>query len=458
MRFRSLNVRARLTIWYLLALTCILVIYTGSFITLVFRNLRDDLDRQLEKDYEIVEEYITVAPDGTVQVESERDPYFHERWFDIWSPDGKLLYANRSFTEPSLPPLPPGTAEAGFRFQSLRLPDQPRLRIMSGTININGHWFTIRLIHSEERLWREMRFFLHLLLLVLPAALLIAGAGGYFLARRFLAPLDQMAAKAREISDYNLEERLPVLNPEDELGRLSLAINELLMRLEEAFLRLKRFTSDAAHELRTPLTVIRSIGEVGIQRRQTAEEYREMIGSMLEENQRLTRLVDHLLFLSRADAGTFEIHRETISGLTFLTHTMELIQPLAEEKNQNLRLAATDLSFQADRSLLEQALLNLVDNAMQYSPEDTAIILRLTPGEGNAVHIQVIDQGPGIPPEHQSKIFERFYRVDSGRSREKGGAGLGLSIANWAIRAQGGTLRVDSIPGTGSIFTIELPQ
>ncbi|NOZ73835.1 MAG: HAMP domain-containing protein [FCB group bacterium] len=459
MHVRPINVRTRLTLWYVLILALMLLAYAGTFITLVFLNLRKDLDRQLEQDYEIVEEYITAASDGSLNIEPDNDPYFHERWFDIWTTDGMLMYASRPFSGKSLPGVSSAEAsEVGFTFHSLTLANQVRLRIMSGKINIEGQWFYIRLIQSEERLWRELKVYVQLLLLLFPPGLLIAGLGGYVLAKRFLAPVDRMAETARRISEKNLQERLPVHNTADELGRLAGAFNALLERLQESFDRLKQFTSDAAHELRTPLTAIRSIGEVGLQNRREAEQYREIIGSMLEENQRLTRLVDNLLFLSRTDAGSFALASEIIDVSAFVRKTIELILPLAEEKDQEIRLEGESfLRITADPALLKQVLLNLLDNAIKYSPKQTIIVVHLEAVDQNALHIRVIDQGPGIPREHQTKIFERFYRVDKGRSRELGGAGLGLSIAAWAMSALGGTIQLESQPGKGSIFTLILP-
>ncbi len=458
MRWRLKNVRARLTFWYVLVLFAILLIYAGISITLIFLSLRRNLDHQLEEDYEIVEEYITIRPDGTLKIEAENDPYFHERWFEIWSPEGKLLYRNRPFTGKSLPPFSPKEKlSEGFTFHSLQLPNRARVRMMSGKINIEGRWLYVRLVQSEERLWRELNDFFRLMLIALPIAVVVAGMGGYFLAKRFLAPVDRMAEKARKIGEENLQERLPVLNPDDELGNLANAFNELLERLQKSFIRLKQFTSDAAHELRTPLTAIRSIGEVGLQDRKTAEQYREIIGSMLEENLRLTHLVDNLLFLSRADARTFQLNLESIEISAFVQQTVDLIHPLAEEKNQEIDIEGEKtLTINADRALLKQALLNLLDNAIKYSPEATRILVHFQSDGRNSAIIRVTDQGPGIPPAHQEKIFERFYRVDKGRSREMGGAGLGLAIARWAIQMQGGTITVESREGEGSSFKIIL--
>jgi heavy metal sensor kinase len=459
MVLRFTNVRTRLTVWYVLVLTVILFVYAGTFISLVFLNLRNNLDRQLEQDYEIIEDYITITPAGSVKIEPDNDPYFHERWFEIWSPGGKQLYASRPFTGQSLPVFSPkGEPGEGFIFHSLELSNQAWLRIMSGKINIEGNWLFIRLVQSEGRLWQELNNFLYLLILVLPVAIVVAGLGGYFLAKKFLAPIDQMVDKARKISEKNLQERLPVLNADDELGNLAKAFNELLERLQESFERLKQFTSDAAHELRTPLTAIRSIGEVGLQNRKDTDQYREIIGSILEENQRLTHLVDNLLFLSHADVQSFNVKLETIEFSALVQQTVDLILPLAEEKNQRIRLdGENNLQAEIDQTLLKQALLNLLDNAIKYSPDNSYIVVRLKSDYRYSIIIQVIDQGPGIPAEHQEKIFERFYRVDKGRAREMGGAGLGLAIAKWAVNALGGKIRVESQTGKGSIFTIVLP-
>ncbi len=453
------NVRARLTAWYVLVFSVILLIYALTFIALSFFNLRRNLDHQLEQDYEIVEELINLLPDGRVNFKEDDDPYFHERWFEVWSPNGNLLYENRPFTGKSLPPLttlPDG--DEGFEFYSLTLPNGVRVRLMSGMANIEGHPLYIRLVRSEDRLWQQMDEFFKLLLFALPLAILIAGLGGYLLARRFLAPVDQMAETARKIGEENLQQRLPVRNPDDELGNLARAFNELLQRLQKSFERLKQFTSDAAHELRTPLTAMRSIGEVGLQNRKTIEEYREIIGSMLEENQRLTHLVDNLLFLSRADAQTLQIRLESFDLAEFIKQTVELILPLAEEKNQTINVQVTALPITADRVLLRQALLNLLDNAIKYSPTKSTIEIGLQTDNTGFVQILVKDQGPGIAPEHLEKIFDRFYRVDKGRSRAMGGSGLGLAIARWAISVQGGHITVQSTLHQGSVFIINLPQ
>jgi heavy metal sensor kinase len=269
-----------------------------------------------------------------------------------------------------------------------------------------------------------------------------------------------MAEQARHITAERLEERLPVDNPNDELGRLATVFNQTLTRLESSFDQMRRFTADASHELRTPLTAMRSVGEIGLRGRREPSDYREIIGSMLEEVDRLSLLVDRLLTLSRADSGEAMLARDRVDLRELAEEVTAQLDVLAEEKEQSLAVEAAGLPVcVGDRMVLRQALLNLVDNAIKYSPAGGRIAVRvsLTP-EGMAV-LDVSDTGPGIPTEMQPRVFDRFYRADQARSRENGGgAGLGLSIARWAVEVNGGQLTLESREGPGATFRITLPS
>lgn len=458
MLFKPANVRTRLTAWYVLVLTAILLAYAGISIVLIFFDMRGNLDRQLENDFEILEDHIEIDPNGQVRVGSQDESAFHERWIELWSMDGKLIFESKPFTARSLPPAPPpDEIKSGLSFKTVRLAHDTRFRILQGKTNVEGTWLVVRLVRSEDHLWREVRGYVWLMLLSLPIAILVAGAGGYLLAKRALKPVDQMAARARQISGDNLQARLPVVNPHDELGHLATLFNELLDRIHRAFVRLKQFTSDAAHELRTPLTTIRSIGEVSLQEKRQPDYYRNVIGSILEENKRLTHLVDSLLFLSRVDSENFKLDVQPTPLRPFVEKSVEFIQALAEEKGQKIHLQGnTDISARMDHNLMREALLNLLDNAIKYSAEGSEITVEVR-ADTNQAMIAVRDQGPGIPENELDKIFERFYRIDKGRAREMGGSGLGLAIARWAVQVQGGSIQVESRVGQGSIFTITLP-
>jgi heavy metal sensor kinase len=295
------------------------------------------------------------------------------------------------------------------------------------------------------------------ILLGLAAAVAIAGFGGHWLAGRALAPIDRLARQAERLTVDNLGERLTVENPEDELGHLARVFNQSLSRIEDSVARLRRFTADASHELRTPLTAIRAVGEVALSGPRTPEHYRETIGSMLEEADRLSRLVDSLLFLSRADAGQ-GITRQDLGLLELVQSSASLLEILADERGQRIEVRGDEsLRLPADSLLLRQALINLTDNAIKYSPRGSVIAIEVRRGEGKTAVVEIEDQGPGIPEAHLSRVFERFYRIDSGRSRDEGGAGLGLSIALWAVERHGGRIQIQSEEGKGSSFRIVLP-
>jgi len=292
----------------------------------------------------------------------------------------------------------------------------------------------------------------------LPLAVALSAAGGYLIAHRSLSPMSQIAARALQITAESLGGRLPVPNPHDELGQLATVFNATLARLENSFAELRRFTADASHELRTPLTALRAVGEAAL--RPDAgdpKSLREALSSMLEETRRLSDLVDALLLLARADTSRVSPSLDQVDLTGLVNEVRETLLVLAEEKNQQIEIIAEQLTIRADRELLRLALLNLVHNAIRYSAEWLMISLRVRRQEANAV-VEVIDQGPGIAPDHRQKIFERFYRVDKARSRASGGAGLGLAIARWAIERQGGHVELESEPGRGSLFRIVMPR
>jgi len=309
----------------------------------------------------------------------------------------------------------------------------------------------------EERLQQQLREILVVLVLGLPMVVALAGVGGYVLARRALAPIDHLAAEARRITADRLHQRLSVPNEKDEIGRLAAVINDTFARLDSSFGQLRRFTADASHELRTPLAVIRGIGEMGLRETRTPAEYKDAIGSMLEEVDRLTRLVDTLLRLSRGDAGTVRLSRDILDLGNLARDVAASLGILAEERQQRLEVTAdANVRVSADRLVLRDAITNVVDNAIKYSPSGSTIEMRI---EADAVDatLSVTDEGPGIPAEHRERIFDRFYRIDEGRSRGSGGAGLGLAIAKWAVEANGGRLSLTS-SGSGSVFQITLPR
>jgi len=315
----------------------------------------------------------------------------------------------------------------------------------------------LREAHAEEQLRGQLREILVVLVLGLPLVVVLAGAGGYLLARRALTPIDRLASEAQRITADRLHERVSVMNQHDEIGRLAGVINDTFARLEASFAQLRRFTADVSHELRTPLSVIRGIGEVGLAETRTPAEYKEAIGSMLEEVDRLTNLVDTLLRLSRADAGNVRLSPERVDLGQLTRDVVSSLAVVAEERNQRLELdLAEDVTVTADRLVLREAITNVVDNAIKYSLPASTVEIRLGATADQAV-LAVCDQGPGIAPDARDRIFDRFFRLDEGRSRDRGGTGLGLAIAKWAVEVNGGRIMVDSGENGGSVFRIVLP-
>jgi heavy metal sensor kinase len=305
-------------------------------------------------------------------------------------------------------------------------------------------------------------------LVSMAAMLLVAGIAGYQLAKRVLVPIDQMARHVEQIGPDRLNERLPVDGVDEELAHLAQVFNQLLDRVETSFEQLRRFTSDASHELRTPLTAIRSVGEVGLQQASTPEQYRDVIGSMLEEVNRLTVLVDDLLNLARADRHAVPLRHVPVRMLGLVREVTGLVDVLIEDKSQHLEVTGDQNAVvEGDPVFLRQALINIVHNAVKYSPVGGTIRVdvrqsgdaRSTDLGSGRVIVEVTDSGPGIAREHFSRLFDRFYRVEESRVRDTstGGAGLGLSIARWAVEAHGGTIDLDSTLGQGSTFRITLP-
>jgi heavy metal sensor kinase len=341
-------------------------------------------------------------------------------------------------------------------YRSPEFRDGPGMRVRAEQSIIAGERVQVRAARPEEPVRHELNELLAVLALGLPLGVGVAAGGGYLLARRALRPVGRMAERAESINADRLSERLPIDNPADELGRLAAVFNATLARLEASFDRLRRFTADASHELRTPLAALRAVGEVGLREAREPHAYREAIGSMLEEVDRLARLVDSLLMLSRADAGRVPVERAPVDLAGLAQEVRQLLSVLADEKRQVVRVKGEGpVLASADRGILRQAVVNLLDNAIRYGPEDSAI--RIDVGRGpDGPSLAVTDSGPGIAPEHLPRIFDRFYRIDPARSRDDGGAGLGLAIARWAAEANGGRIEVESEVGRGSTFRIVL--
>lgn len=287
---------------------------------------------------------------------------------------------------------------------------------------------------------------------IVPTAIFVLAVfflGGWFVAEWCLQEIGRLAAQSRNT---------PATALPAELEGLAALLRRETERHDRLLVELRRFTADAAHELRTPLTALRTTGEVALRGRGDTTALREALGTMLEEVQRMSGLLERLLRLARLESDTLDLDLRTLDLGEHLATWRDSLLVLAEEKQQQIELhCPADLNVVADASLVGHAVVNVLHNAIRYSPPASTIRLVAAP-EREGIRIAITDQGPGIPAEHQGRIFERFYRVDAARAREEGGAGLGLCIALTALKRLGGTITVTSEPGAGACFTIHLPR
>jgi heavy metal sensor kinase len=454
-RWSAASIRVRLTGWYAAVLAMTLVVYATATFLAVRHEFLEQLDLQLHNDLETDGRSLTQTPGGQMSWPGRGNASGDdEPAHDAWSVNGEQLY--RSGASVALPPLL--VTRSGYQtgYESIEVNGQ-HWRTFTERRAVGVRDVMLRVSRSEESLRGQLWEVLLVLVFGLPLVVVLAGIGGYILARRALAPIDHLAADARRITADRLHERLSVRNQQDEIGRLAAVINDTFARLDTSFERLRRFTADASHELRTPLAVIRGIGEAGLAEPRSAADYRDAMGSMLEEVDRLTNLVDTLLRLSHADAGTVRLAREPIDLSQLAREVISSLGILGEERNQRFIVDAPErVPVSADRQVLREALTNIVDNAIKYSPSGSIIEVAVRVAGHEGV-VSVADQGPGILAQHRERIFDRFFRVDEGRSRDRGGSGLGLAIAKWAVEINGGHIEVEQRPTSGSVFHVFLP-
>ncbi len=447
------NIRLTLALWYGAATIVVLAIYAASVFAFVSQNAVRTLDQRLQGDVQWAAEMVEQRPDGSLAW-FERDTGDGESpWLQIWTRTGDLLYRSVVAERIPIAASPQWASQQEFGARSVVAASKVQLRLLSAQSMLGDSPLTIQVARPEAPMRREVRQLALILVLGLPLAVAAAVLGGFSLARRALAPVERMAERARTITAARLSERLPIENPDDELGQLAAVFNATLGRLEWSFEQMRRFTADVSHELRTPLTAIRSVGEVGLRGRGDERTYRGIIGSMLEEVDRLSTLVNRLLAFSRAETGQASVSIETIDVCALIQDVASLIGVLAEEKQQSLTVACEgSLKGSGDRGMLRQALLNIVDNALKYTQAGGTIAIRALESD-RCVVVEVQDDGPGIADRLRGRIFERYHRG----SAEPGGTGLGLAIARSAVEASGGRLTLEPASYRGSIFRITLP-
>jgi heavy metal sensor kinase len=455
--WHSHNVRLRLTVWYVVAMVAVLAVYAAAVYAFVSRSVSESLDERLRADFFWAAATVDQGPEGLVMSTPQVDLLLEEEpWVQVLSADGReLLLSNAEARRRPITGTEALAATGQDRTAAFDVGGVP-MRMLSRRSYIGQRPVVVQVARSEAPMWEQLRELVLVLLLGLPLAVGVAGLGGYALARRALAPIEEMTERAQTITAERLSDRLPVTHPDDEMGRLASVFNETLARLEASFAQMRQFTADVSHELRTPLTSIRSVGEVGLRGQRDEQAYRGIIESMLEEVDRLAGLVDRLLTLSRAETGQALLSREIVDLQALAEDVAQHLGVLAEEKQQQIvveRRAAPDAL--ADKQVLRHALINLVDNAIKFSPAGGHVRIRISETPSSAI-FDVIDSGPGVPADARAHIFDRFYRVDEGDGVR--GAGLGLSIAKGAVEANGGRLTLEQSGPAGSSFRITMPR
>lgn len=458
--------RLRLTLWYGSALALILVVFSAVLYIVTARSLRDAIDQSLEET--AVAAVRSLEERGFLPLidENELMSQFPElaridKFFQIFSPSGTITIRSPNVKQHELP-LSREALDVAFTgktiFESAKYPKEPPLRLISVPIMYRGNLlYIVQVGTSMESVEETLNRLLLVLLVTMPLALAVSLAGGWFLAGRALRPVDDITLAAQRIAGGDLTQRLKVQPSPDEIGRLADTFNNMIARLETSFRQIRQFSSDASHELRTPLTVMKGETELALRRPRDAKDYTVVLESNLEEIDRMTRIVDELLFLSRADMGEVKMERLPVKLESLLEDVHRQASLLGQERDVQVVLGmVTPATVLGDELRLRELFLNLLDNAVKYSKSGGSVDITLQTETGQA-KVLIADTGIGISREDQGKIFDRFYRTDDARTHTKKGTGLGLAICAWIIESHHGRIEVDSEIGKGSTFTVTLP-
>lgn len=453
MNLRSIG--ARLTLWYTAAFALGFAVLAAVMWFGVQRSLFHAIDDTLLERIAGIERFIHDHKTRLDVDEVKEEFRAHGELFQVVDAAGRSVHRGTALAGVALPIPAPGRD----RFEDAVVNGEP-LRFVSRTIDVDGRTLTIQAAVPLHDLQEGLREAAWVLLPLFPLMLALAAAGGYWLAKRALAPVDDITRMARSLSVDNLSARLAVPRTNDELERLSTTLNEMLARLEAAFRRISRFTADASHELRTPLAVMRTTAEVALRAPdRDGGESRAALEQIVAEVERTSLLTENLLLLAKADSGAAELRRHEVDLTAAVGEACTQAEVLAKMKGLELKAelsAARRLTVAGDEHALRRLFLILLDNAVKYTPAGGRIEVLLYEHAGGIVG-EVRDNGIGISAQDLPHVFDRFYRADRARSRDHGGAGLGLAIARWIAEAHGGAIAVVSELEHGSRFEVRLP-
>jgi two-component system OmpR family sensor kinase len=459
------TIKSRLTSWYVVILGIILC----SFSLFLYFTLADSLYSGVDTKIKTMADIVASSARSPLGADLDQIMTEHlgikplGRFIQLLDESGKIGERSTNLRDVQIP-ISVQTLRAASKgnttFESVQVLGKYPLRVVTMPIIDNGRMVGIVQVGSSlEGVQEALHQLLLILLIAVPAALLVASVGGLFLANKALRPVDEISQIARRIGSGDLSQRIRIKRAKDELGRLASTFNEMIAKLEKSFRQVKRFTADASHELKTPLTILRGEVEVGLKKKRALKEYQRILVSNLEEISRMSRIVDDLLTLSRADMGELTMVREETVLPPLAQEVCSDLQILARDKGVQLRFAGDGVTkVEGDPFFLRQLILNLTENGLKYTPAGGKVELKVEGDRRQGVaRILVSDTGMGIPEKDLKRIFDRFYRVDKARSRETGGTGLGLSICQWIAQAHEGRIAVQSKVGKGSTFTVTLP-
>ncbi|MBV9304683.1 MAG: HAMP domain-containing protein [Acidobacteriaceae bacterium] len=453
------SIRTRLMVWYTVVLSIALILFSGTVWIALQQALYGDLKAMLTNQARGLEEYLRIENgDPSVQLRDEVDEYsrslLHPHLLTVWNPNGQLIYENsRGITNRV---SPAGEKEFADKSQSFWWGGKHYLAT-GRSVPLGENTIRIFLAVTSDPVDRSLNLLALLLVMAVPAFIMCGAAGGYWLSRKALSPVDSITERARTIGVTNLSERLNVPRTNDELQRLTETWNDMLGRLEVAVSRISQFTADASHELRTPVAIIRLAAENALRKTRSESDYRKALRQIQSESESMTQLIEDLLFLARAEVHNSSI-KLAIVDLQAVVKTVCLdLNPLAEAKSITLTQDVPEcpISVLGDFSALRRVLLILLDNAIKYTPEGGVVTVGLHEQSETAV-LTVEDTGIGIPEEAQNHVFQRFFRVDPSRNKESGGHGLGLAIAQTIVDQHQASLKLQSKSSGGCIFSVSL--
>jgi heavy metal sensor kinase len=448
------SIGARLTLWYAAAFAAALLVLGVAMWFAVQQSLYHAIDESLGDRVEGIHTFIEDHKTRLDVDEVKEEFRAHGELFQVLDERGAIVHRADTLAGVT---MPASEASGAPRFDNWPAHGAP-LRFLTRNVVVDGRTYTVQVAASLAELQQGLHDALWLLVPVFVSMLLLASAGGYFMSRRALAPVDRITQTARSISAENLSQRLAVPSTGDELERLSATLNDMIGRLEGAFKRISRFTADASHELRTPLAVMRTTAEVALRHPGDGGEHRAALGAVVAEIERTTQLVDNLLLIAKADAGSTQLASMPVDFAAAAEEAHAQMSVLARAKGVALELLmpGEPVVVTGDREALRRVFLILLDNAIKYTAAGGVAEVAVGRNGTGAVGV-VTDSGIGIGADDLPHVFDRFYRVDRARSRELGGAGLGLAIARWIAESHGGEIVVASELDRGSRFEVRLP-